>query len=109
MLSRIAEGDRRCKPEGEHLDNPTRVRWKDSEYEALEQLAAMRHQGVIAHAIRECTLLGMDMLEARQDLLLSRLAEGLGVEQAQEEMLAALMANLVEARIGERLDQRRTA
>lgn len=109
MLSRIAEGDRRFKPEGEHLDNPTRVRWKDAEYLALEQLAAMRHDGVIAHTIRECTLIGMEVLEARQDVLLARLAENLGMQQAQEDMLAALMANLVDARISERLEQRRTA
>ncbi|MFG6159655.1 hypothetical protein ACGTNG_12685 [Halomonas sp. 1390] len=109
MLSRIAEGDRRHKPEGEHLDNPTRVRWKDAEFVSLEKLAAMRHEGVIAHAIRECALIGMDVLEARQDVLLARLAENLGMEHAQEEMLAALMANLVEARISERLDQRQTA
>ena len=109
MLSRVAEGDRRHKPEGEHLDNPTRVRWKDAEFVALERRAAMYHEGVIAHAIREYTLAGMKVLEARQDAQLSRLAGDLGMEQAQEEMLAALMATLVEARISERLDQQRTA
>tara|TARA_R110002051_G_scaffold61177_1_gene112088 strand:- start:591 stop:962 length:372 start_codon:yes stop_codon:yes gene_type:complete len=106
MLNREPRIPTTRKAEGEHLDNPARVRFKDSEYLALEQVAAMRHGGVISHAIRECALVGMEVINLRQDVLLKRLAEGQSMQAAQNEMVEALMAHLIENRITEQMMQR---
>ncbi|MFI8748812.1 hypothetical protein ACIGG6_02235 [Vreelandella lionensis] len=106
MLNREPRIPTTRKAEGEHLDNPARVRFKDSEYLALEQAAEMRHGGVISHAIRECALVGMEVIKLRQDVLLDRLAKGESVQTAQQEMVEALMAHLIENRITEQMMQR---
>jgi len=106
MLNREPRIPTTRKAEGEHLDNPARVRFKDSEYLALEQVAEMRHGGVISHAIRECALVGMEVINLRQDVLLDRLAKGESVQTAQQEMVEALMAHLIENRITEQMMQR---
>ena len=66
----------------------------------------MRHGGVISHAIRECALVGMEVINLRQDVLLKRLAEGQSMQAAQNEMVEALMAHLIENRITEQMMQR---
>jgi len=106
MLNREPRIPSTRKSDGEHLDNPARVRFKDEEYLALEQVAAMRHQGVISHAIRECALVGMEVINLRQDVLLQRLTEGDSLQSAQDEVMAALMAHLLETRITEQMMQR---
>lgn len=106
MLNREPRIPMTRKPEGEHLDNPARVRLKDSEYLALEQVAAMRHGGVISHAIRECALVGLEVINLKQDVLLQRLAAGESLQTAQEEVMTALMAHLLETRITEQMMQR---
>lgn len=106
MLKRVPRAPEPRKQQGEHLDNPARVRLKDSEYIALEQVAAMRHGGVISHAIRECALVGMEVINLRQDVLLKRLTEGDSLQAAQEEVMAAPMAHLLETRITEQMMQR---
>ena len=106
MLNREPRIPMTRKADGEHLDNPARVRFKDEEYLALEQVAAMRHGGVISHAIRECALVGMEVISLKQDVLLQRLAAGDSVQSAQDEVMAALMAHLLETRITEQMMQR---
>ena len=106
MLNREPRIPTTRKAQGEHLDNPARVRFKDSEYLALEQVAEMRHGGVISHAIRECALVGMEVINLRQDVLLKRLAEGQSMQAAQDDMVEALMAHLIENRITEQMMQR---
>ncbi|MCD6006874.1 hypothetical protein [Halomonas sp. IOP_31] len=109
MLSRIAEGDRRCKPEEERLDNVIKTRFRDAEFLAFEQMADLRHEGKVACAVRECALIGMEIVNMKQDVLLARLAEGRGLQDAQDDMIETLMAHLVEKRITDRMMQRLTA
>ncbi|MCE3025757.1 hypothetical protein [Salinicola sp. DM10] len=105
MHSRFIE-DRRCKAEGEHLDNPVKTRLTDEEFDRLERHAEKRHGGVLSHTIREFVLLGMDMAEKRQAALVDILDTGQNWDDLQRDITQALMAQIVDQRMTERLAAR---
>ncbi|MFC0268550.1 hypothetical protein [Kushneria aurantia] len=105
MHSRFIE-DRRCKADGEHLDNPVKTRLTDEEFDRLERHAEKRHGGVLSHTLREYLLMSMDMVERREQALIEALDSGQNRDELQREITQALMAQIVDQRMTERLAAR---
>ncbi|KJZ10434.1 hypothetical protein TW86_14145 [Halomonas sp. S2151] len=97
MLSHLS--DRRCKPEGEHLQHLVKPRFTDDEFERIQAEAAMRHGGRLAPLVHEATMLGLDVMRKRREALLARLANGEAPPADELQELECLLAEMAERQL----------
>ncbi|MBY6209063.1 MULTISPECIES: hypothetical protein [Halomonas] len=97
MLSHLS--DRRCKPEGEHLQHLVKPRFTDEEFERIQAEAAMRHSGRLASLVHEATMLGLDVMRQRREALLARLANGEAPPPEDLQELECLLAEMADRQL----------
>lgn len=109
MLSHL-ESDRRCKPDGEHLEHLVKPRFTDAEFELIQAEAARRHGGRLAPLVHEATLIGIEVIQKRRRELLAKLANGEETAADQQNELENLLAEMAERQLaGNSIDQSETA
>ncbi|MGQ7249553.1 hypothetical protein ACUN9Y_19745 [Halomonas sp. V046] len=107
MLSHLS--DRRCKPEGEHLQHLVKPRFTDDEFELIQAEAAMRYDGKLATTVHDATMVGLEVMRERRQALLAKLAGGEVPTDDQHDELIQMLAKMAEQSLMKSFDQRDTA